>query len=67
MLILVLDRTDTVFRNVSIQNSDAGESPKKKNTTSDHLPHLMPRVIPHRNLLFFPESSETQRYFYPLH
>jgi hypothetical protein len=66
MLILVLDRTDIVFRNVGTQKSNAGESRKKKNTTSDHLPHLMQRAIPHRNLLFFPEPSETQRYFCPL-
>jgi hypothetical protein len=27
------DRTDSVFRNVGIQNSDAGELPKRNNTT----------------------------------
>jgi len=27
------DGTDRVFRNVGIQNSDAGESPKRKHTT----------------------------------
>jgi hypothetical protein len=28
-----LRRWDSVFQNVGIQNSDAGESPKRKNTT----------------------------------
>lgn len=34
---------------------------------SDHLPHLMPRTTPLRNLLLFPEPSDIQGYFYPLH
>jgi hypothetical protein len=30
------DGTDRVFRNVGIQNSDAGELPKRKHTISDY-------------------------------
>jgi hypothetical protein len=37
------DGTDRVFRNVGIQNSDAGELPRRKQTTSNL--HLDPEQV----------------------
>jgi len=45
------DRTDSVFRNVGTQNSDAGESPKRKTTN-------IARIIKSRSKEKEPETMQ---------
>jgi len=41
------DGTDRVSRNVGIQNSDAGELPRRKHTTKEHIVFLKIPALDH--------------------